>query len=366
MKVLIAGGGTGGHVNPGLAIANYIKKRHPDASIIFVGTRKGLESKLVPREGYELKYITVRGFARKLSKDTLEAVRDLFRGLREARKILKEFRPDIVIGTGGYVCGPVLYAAARLKIPCVIHEQNAYPGVTNRILSRFVDAVAISFKEAEPYFKSAKKLVFTGNPVKQEMLAADRNTARQRLGIPADLPFAVVVCGSRGAAYVNKAVTEMLTQEYKPSDFRLLFGTGDVHYEAVREQLKGYNYSSVEVVPYIFNAADVYAAADLLVCRAGALTIAELTAIGVPSVMIPSPYVTANHQEHNARSLEKQGGTVVILEKELSGKLLYQQITRLLKDREQLTRMSKSAKKAGILNATEKIYGMVMEAIKKV
>ncbi len=361
MKVLIAGGGTAGHINPGISIAKHIKDKNPDARIVFAGTKRGLETVLVPREGFELRLITVRGFKRKLSADTFIAVKELFQGIIEARRIIKDFKPDVVIGTGGYVCGPVLFTASRMKIPTLIHEQNAFPGVTNRILSRFVNAVAISFKESKDYFKPAKALSFTGNPVRQEMASANRTEARKNLGLPLDQRVVVVMGGSRGAERINDTVADMVLKNLKDNGCRLVFATGEGQFERVNNRLKDANPQYVQVVPYIYDTANVMASADLVICRAGAITTSELTVLGVPSILIPSPYVTANHQEYNARALEKQGAAVVILEKDLSCDILYNQMTELLKDKEQLAKMSRNAKKMGISNACEKIYEIITE-----
>lgn len=364
MKVLISGGGTAGHINPGIAIAKYIKSKNRDCEILFVGTQKGLETKLVPRENFELKLIKVRGFKRKLSTDTLVAVKELFQGLHEARKILREFKPDIVIGTGGYVCGPVVFNAARMGIPTLIHEQNAFPGVTNKLLSKFVDKVAISFKESEKYFKNRRKVVFTGNPIRSELLSTDRRTAREKLEIEKDKPFVVVFGGSRGAEPINVAVSDFISLHRDERDFHMLFATGEVQYEKIAKKLGDLNSKYIKVVPYIYNMADVMAAADLVVSRAGAITLSELTALGVPSILIPSPYVTANHQEYNARALEKQGAGIVILEKNLNHNILHEQIYNLLRDREKLKNMAENSKKMGITNASEKIYGIIEELLK--
>ncbi len=363
MKVLIAGGGTAGHINPGIAIAKYIKQKQPDAEVVFVGTGKGLETKLVPREGFELKLIRVRGFKRKLSLDTFVAVKELFNGTFEAGKLINEFKPDIVIGTGGYVCGPVLIMAARKKIPTLIHEQNAFPGMTNRILSRFVKAVAISFKESENYFKTAKDLILTGNPIRSEMLLIDRQEARKKLGIGQHIPTVVIFGGSRGAGKINLAVSEMIRDCLKEVDCRIIFATGEQQFDGIQKMLEGTRNRSLELVPYIYDMANVMAAADLVICRAGAITISELTALGIPSIMIPSPYVTANHQEHNARALEKQGAAEVILEKDLSGKLVYQKMTGLIRDERRLREMALNAKRVGVRDAAEKIYSIITRLV---
>lgn len=365
MKVLIAGGGTAGHINPGLAIAKYIQYKKSDANILFVGTQRGMEKILVPREGFELQFIRVMGFQRKILSQNMKAFRELFRGLKDAYRIVKEFKPDIVIGTGGYVCGPVLLLASMMKIPTLIHEQNAFPGVTNRILSRFVDSVAISFKESAMYFSDQKKLVLTGNPIRSELLHTNRQEARERLGILGDKPFVAVFGGSRGAEKINQTMIEMLKDEYQDGEFEVLFASGEFDFERVSEAIKNKQCKFAKVVPYIFNMADVMTAADLLVARAGAMTVSEIAAVGVPSILIPSPHVTANHQEHNARVLESQGAAIIILEKNISSQLLYQQMKSLLSDKEQLVKMGKFAKKVGNLNAVEKIYSIILEKTSK-
>ena len=361
MKVLIAGGGTACHINPGIAIAKYIKQKEPDTEIMFIGTQRGLEMKLVPIEGFLLRTIKVKGFKRKLSVDTIIAVKELFQGLAEARKVIKEFKPDFVIGTGGYVCGPVIFMASRMKIPTVIHESNAFPGVTNKILSRFTDAVAISFEESLKYLKSSKKVVLTGNPIRVELLQTDKEKARRKLGIDAITKVVVIVGGSLGAAKINKAVVEMLCDYYKSKDFKIIFATGQAQYDSIIEELGNKKPVSAEVVPYIYDAAAVYSAADLIVCRAGAITSSEITALGLPSVLIPSPYVTANHQEYNARAVESKGGAVLLLEKDLNGEVLYKTIIDLVNNKEKLDKMSENAKRIGIKNATEIIYSLIAD-----
>lgn len=360
MKVLIAGGGTGGHINPGLAIAKHIKREEPQADITFVGTKKGLETKLVPREGFTLETITVRGFKRKLSFDTVLAVKELIQSFFEASRLIKKIKPDVVIGTGGYVCGPVLYIAAKKGIPTLIHESNAFPGVTNRLLERYVNRVAISFKDAEKYFKDANKLVYTGNPVRQELLNANRLDVIKQLDIAQDKPLIVVMGGSRGARKINESIAQMLNNHFK-GEFNLIFATGQEQYEEINLSIKiTEKYKKmVKVVPYIYNVDQVYVASDLMICRAGAMTVSELQTLGIPSILIPSPYVTANHQEHNARSLERDGGAVVILENELDANILYNKICSLISNKDVLHKMAKGATKNRTTDAVEKIYTLI-------
>lgn len=358
MKILIAGGGTAGHINPGIAIAKYLKQKIPDCEIMFVGTQKGLEVNLVPREGFTLKTIRVMGFKRKLSLETLVSVRELFAGVFEARKVIKSFNPDIVIGTGGYVCGPVLFMASVMGIPTLIHEQNAFPGVTNRILARFVNSVAISFKESREYFGNTGKITLTGNPIRSELLDVDKQTARAELGLSSDLPLVVIFGGSRGAERVNEAIVNLLKNNYQDK-FEVIFATGESQYEKVKQMFGEFSSDKVKVVPYIYEMAKTLGAADLVVARAGAITVSELAAMGLPSILIPSPYVTANHQESNARALEVQGGAVVLLEKNLNPEILYHQILSLVSDKELLQKMGRNAKKIGVTNASERIYSLI-------
>ncbi len=365
MKVLIAGGGTGGHINPGLAIARYILKKNPTAEITFVGTKKGLETRLVPREGFTLETITVRGFRRKLSFDTVMAVKELAQSFFQASNLLKKLKPDVVIGTGGYVCGPVLYVAAKKGIPTLIHESNAFPGITNRLLEKHVKYVAVSFKDAEKYFKNKNKLVHTGNPVRQELLNSNRQAVLKQMDIVEGKPLIVAMGGSRGARKINETIAEMLNNHFK-GEFNLIFATGEAQFKDINHSIcldEKYK-KMVKVVPYIYDVAKVYTASDLMICRAGAITISELQTMGIPSILIPSPYVTANHQEHNARSLERDGGAVVILESELNADVLYNKICSLISNRDVLNKMATDATKNRITDSVEQIYSLVEKIIK--
>ncbi|WHH58892.1 undecaprenyldiphospho-muramoylpentapeptide beta-N-acetylglucosaminyltransferase [Petroclostridium sp. X23] len=368
MKIVFAGGGTAGHINPAIAIAKYIRAKHPDWDILFVGTQEGLEKELVPKEGFDIKFINVRGFRRKLSLDTVVTIKELIRGTMQARKFLTEYKPDIVIGTGGYVCGPVVLNASLSKIPTMIHEQNVIPGVTIKILSRFADIVAISFEETMKYIKIDRKhLIHTGNPIRQEIIDTDKMTARKRLGL-SNMPFILAFGGSLGAERINQTLVGFIKRIYKRKSVQLLFGTGEHQYNSVMDELKKADIDlstnhNIKVVPYIYNMNDVMAAADLVICRAGAITISELTAIGKPCILIPSPNVTHNHQEYNARALEKKNAAVVITEKELNENRLFNLIENLLKDKRLLEKMEKNSSSMGITNATEKIYNSIIEEL---
>lgn len=364
MKVLIAGGGTAGHINPGLAIASHIKQKDKNDEVVFVGTRNGLENKLVPRAGYKLEVIRARGFRRKFSVDTFKSIKSIFDGFSDSYKLLNKYKPSIVIGTGGYVCGTMLFVAYLKGIPTLIHEANSIPGATNKILSKFVDGVAISFKDSKKYFKGAKYVQLTGNPIRKDLFDIDKSFARETVGIKNKKPSVVVFGGSRGAERINNVVLKMIEDNYK-GEFNLTFATGEKHFDHIKNEMEKFVDKDIKIEPYIYDMANTLGSADLVITRAGAITVSEIAALGIPAILIPSPYVTANHQEHNARELEKSGGAVVVLEKELSSDILYNQICSLAFESEKLLKMSNSLKRIGIKDATEKIYSMVVELIKR-
>jgi UDP-N-acetylglucosamine--N-acetylmuramyl-(pentapeptide) pyrophosphoryl-undecaprenol N-acetylglucosamine transferase len=365
MRYLITGGGTGGHVNPGLAIAREIRQRDGDAQILFVGTERGIEKELVPRAGFDIEYIDVKGFRRKLSADTFKTLYKLIRSFSKVGEILNSFNPDIVIGTGGYVCGPVVFRAALKKIPTLIHEQNAYPGVTNRILARYVNTVAISFEESRQRFRGKAKIVFTGNPVRGELFSYDRKTARERLGIANSKPLVMVYGGSMGASTLNKCIVDMLNASGGNPGFNIIYATGMRLYDEVMAGIKAELSPDVRIVPYIFNMDEVMAAADVAVCRSGAITLSELAALGVPSILIPSPYVAENHQEYNARAFEARGAAVVILERQLDHELMLGEIRMLIEKHDQRHRMAQAAQQLGIRDSAQRICDLIDELIKK-
>lgn len=367
MKFLITGGGTGGHIYPALAIANEIKERYKDADILYVGTEKGMESELVPKEGFKFKTIRVQGFPRKLSKDAFKAVKELFLGINDAKKIIKEFKPDVVIGTGGYVCGPVVYVASKRKIPTLIHEQNAFPGVTNKILCRYVDKVAGSFEESKKYFKYPEKVVITGNPVRKSLATIDREGAYKELGISPDAPFVLSFGGSGGQKKLNEAMYYVISKNVDNPNIQILHITGKRFYDDFIQMIgqdKIAIKDNIKILPYFFDMPKGLNIADLVITSAGAITLSELTAIGVPSIIIPKAYTAENHQEYNARALEKQGASMVILEKDLTGERLNELILELLNDKERLKNMALNSKKMGKINAVNKIVDMIDDMIK--
>ncbi len=361
MRVLLSGGGTGGHINPAIAIARYLKEKHPDTEFLFVGTHKGLEGELIPKAGFPITFIEVEGFVRKLSLQTLGTIKKMFKGYAQSKKILKDFKPDIVIGTGGYVCGPVLYAACKMGIKTLVHEQNVIPGVTVKMLSRMVDGVLTSFPETSQYIKG--NLVLTGNPISPDLVTYERKSARRALGFD-ERPLILTYGGSLGARRVNETVGEMIRNTAKRGTYQILYATGKREYDKVMEEMKGHEYENVRIEPYLYNMGECMAAADLVIARSGAMTVSELSAIGKPAILIPSPNVAHNHQEYNARALEQKGGAMVLTESELSAEKLYQMVDAFLQDKDKQKKMAEQSKKAGICDATETIYQTVLTLVK--
>lgn len=363
MKIAVSGGGTGGHIYPALALIREIKKETSDASFLYIGTEKGLESKLVPRENIPFKSIHITGFKRKISMENIKTILRFLKGVKNSKKMLKEFKPDVVIGTGGYVCGPVVFAAAKLGIPTIIHEQNSVPGLTNKFLSRYVDKVAVCFDEAKQYFPQ-EKVVLTGNPRATEVLGQDGNNGRISAELKPNLPAVLIFGGSRGARPINEAVLKSL-EIVSEKPYQVLYVTGDVHYEKVKKEAETIgNPKNVIIKPFVHNMPEVLSGIDLVVSRAGATTLAELTSLGVPSILIPSPYVTNNHQEKNARALSDHGAAALLLESELTSQTLIEKIDSILLNSEKTTEMKEAAKKLGIPDAAKRLYSVMKEIAK--
>lgn len=366
MHILFAGGGTAGHINPALAVAGYIREKHPDAHISYIGTPDKLEAKLVPAAGYNFRTISVAGFQRKLTVKNIgrniSAARKAVTSSVNARKILKEIQPDIVVGTGGYVSGPVLREAAKMGIKTVIHEQNAFPGVTTKMLAPKVDAVLLAMPEAEKYLKLNKKPFITGNPVRKELFNITREEARKKLNLD-DRPLILSFGGSLGARRINEAVCGFVKWHNDDRKFYHIHATGKVGYDNMINYFKENNIQlseCVDIREYINDMDVCMAAADLVICRAGAITLSELLACKKPSILIPSPYVAENHQYHNAMTLKKLGAADIIEEKDLSADKLIETVSKLINDKSKLRQMSDCAAKGAITDANERIYDIIM------
>ncbi|BFL40573.1 undecaprenyldiphospho-muramoylpentapeptide beta-N-acetylglucosaminyltransferase [Agathobaculum sp. NSJ-28] len=375
MKLYITGGGTGGHVTPGLAIARYFEQKHPDTVVRFAGSARGIENKLVPREGYPLDTIEIIGLSRSMSPKglahNLKAARLAVSAVGKAKKLLREARPDCVIGCGGYASFAVVRAAQQMGIPTVLLEVNALPGKVTQMLAKKADRVLVCFEQAEMLLGGGDKVVVTGAPVRGEILSADRKKARARFGLSEDDQLVVSFWGSMGAKYMNEHMAGTIALECKNNvPYRHVHASGaaarDWMPRLAEEQGAALReHPNIELTEYIYDMADRMAAADLIVCRAGAATMGELCMLGRPALLVPSPFVAENHQEKNARALEQAGGCRVLLEKDASPQRLYDEIGELLSDRERLRQMGRDATRLAAHDASEKIYREIMQAVRE-
>ncbi|MFZ5631872.1 MAG: undecaprenyldiphospho-muramoylpentapeptide beta-N-acetylglucosaminyltransferase [Bacillota bacterium] len=366
MKFVVTGGGTGGHIYPALAIARGIKDRF-GAEIFYIGGTRGLESEIVPREGLPFHAIPLAGFRRRLSPSNMVVAWRAALGVKRARRLLKEIRPAAVIGTGGYVCGPVVLAAALSGIPTLIHEQNAFPGITNKILSRFTGCVALTFADAGKFFPAGAVLKVTGLPVRKEIVTTSRNRAREKLGLSPDGLLVLSFGGSQGARSINSAMLHVLKQFAGRPGIRFLHVTGPANYDQFLAGFKsGINLpdsGNITITSYMYDMPAALAAADLAICRAGAATCAELTAVGLPAILIPYPHAAENHQEYNARALERKGAAMVIRDRDLTGDLLAGQVEILAGQRERLADMARASKELGRPGALDDILDCLQELL---
>lgn len=370
MRVVFTCGGSAGHVNPALAVAQEIARRHPDSEFLFIGAERGMERRLVEQAGYAIRTVSVSTFERawtwKVIKHNVGSFFKIPVGRRQAARILKQFRPDLVVGTGGYASFPAVREAARMGIPSAIHESNVYPGLTTRALSDKVDLVMVGFPEAAEYYRNAKKVVVTGTPVRAEFFRLDRESARASLGLTDGAPLVVSFWGSQGAGHMSDMTVELVERwAAEGRRFHYVHGAGR-DYEDMRAELarRGVAVSDSEVRPYIDNMAAVMAAADLVLCRAGASTLGELTALGRAAILVPSPFVAANHQYKNARVLADRGGAVLLEEKDCSGSLLYDTVTDLLADGVCRAAMGKSLREVSAPRAAQDICDELEKILK--
>lgn len=375
MRVLVSGGGTGGHINPALAIADKIKKENPDAVIEYVGTQKGLESTLVPKAGYKIHFIKVKGFKRKLTLENFDALIKAFTSVSAAKKIIKQFKPDIVYGTGGYVCWPVLKAAAKMGIPTFVHESNAYPGVTTKMLSKYVDKIMFGFEESKKYLECDKnKMMLVGTPVSEKMLCANKENARKAISVPDDAKMVVSAGGSLGAMALNENVYELIKNYTLPNNIYHYHATGNAGWEEQSELYRKLGFvetdkdvlkkGNVTVCRYIYNMHELLPAADVAICRAGAMTLSELSILGKAAVIVPSPYVTNNHQFKNAKVLSDKDAAILIEEKNLDGETLINAVKSIIEDDEKRKNMENNVRTFAVTDTLDRIYGVVKELVK--
>jgi UDP-N-acetylglucosamine--N-acetylmuramyl-(pentapeptide) pyrophosphoryl-undecaprenol N-acetylglucosamine transferase len=363
-KVILAGGKTGGHVFPAIAMAEEFKRRFPESKIIFVGTKGGLESKIVPEYGFKLIFICARGLKRKVSLKNIGLLYYILKSLYQSLRILNEERPDLVVGTGGYVSFPVVLSARFKNIPTLIQEQNSYPGVSTRLLAFLVDRVCLSYLSSTDYFLTKRKLKVIGNPVRAEIIFANRYEALRKFNLDPSKKTIFIFGGSQGAHAINQVVLESLDFLSEKENWQLLWQTGESDFVLVSEKVKEKKIKCA-VLPFIEDMKSAYAASDLVVSRAGALTLAEITSCGKPSLLIPYPFATADHQRYNAEALQKEGAAEVILQRDLTGEILAQNLFSLLSDEEKLKRMGEQSRKMGKPDAASLLVNEMEKLLKK-
>lgn len=371
MKVIIAAAGTAGHINPGLAIANKIKQEQKGSKIIFIGTTRGLENDLVPRAGYELKTINAYGLSKKISIDNIKKMCLTLKGYGEAKKIIQEFKPDIVIGTGGYICGAVITAASKFKIPTMLHESNSFPGRAVKMLAKKTNTILISFEDARVRIPKARNIVYTGTPVKirkKEYGINEKNRILKELGLNEIKPVVMVSGGSQGAQKINEAIVEIIKNKLN-KNYQIILATGPKQFDVIKEDFENNNINinninNVKIVPYIYNMEEVLNVIDIAIGRAGAMTITEIANLGKPSILVPLPNVSHNHQFYNAKVLENGGAAKIILNDELTGEKLNHNIEEIILNKEKMKQMGKNALKFATTNAEDKIYEEIKKLVK--
>ena len=373
MRFLFTCGGTAGHINPAVGVAGRLKKLLPESEILFIGAEGMMETDLVPREGYAIRTVEISNLSRSLSLDglrhNLHTARTVVRSRRDAKRIIQDFAPDVVIGTGGYVCYPVIAAAHAMGIPTLLHESNAVPGLTTRLLAHSADCIMVGFEHAAENYPAGTNVVFTGTPVREGFETLSREAARRRLGIPADRPILLSVWGSLGSDHMNAVMADFAPIAARKQAFLLIHSAGKRGFAPLKDALSGRGWDEmpargVDIREYIYNMPQVMAAADLVMCRSGASTLGELAALGKPALLIPSPNVTNHHQEKNARLLADAGAAEMLLEGEFTAETLYEKADSMLRDSGKLAAMSERMRACGVSDATERIADQILSYVK--
>lgn len=370
MKVIICAAGTGGHINPGIAIANKIKEKEPNSQIIFIGTNRGLENDLVPRAGYELKTIDAYGFKKSISLTNIKHILQTLRSKKDVKKIIDEFQPDIVVGTGGYICGPVISVAAHEKIPTLLHESNAYPGKAVKFFEKSVDKILVGFEETKNKLSGCKEVVYTGTPTKVKKIDITKERKKEilrEIGIKNDLPIVLIYGGSQGAQRINEAVVSLIKNN-KNEKYQIIWATGPKQYDIVKEEFEKNNLTinnlkNVKIIPYIYNMEELMNIADLLVCRSGAMTITEISIVGKPAIFVPLPSKSANRQEDNAMVLKKIGAAKIIQNNSITGDNLSDEISSIIEDDIEIKEMGKMANTIAPSQVEDKIYNEIKKLV---
>ena len=373
MNVIFTCGGTGGHINPAIAVAKLLRERSPNSNILFVGADDGMETKLVPREGFDLRTLTISNFQRKLTPQGIahnfRTIRTIRRALRRADEIIDQFQPDVILGTGGYASFPMLRQGARRHIPTAVHESNAVPGLTTKMVAKGAERILVNFEESREQYENPERVVVTGMPVRPEFLYTTREAAREALGLD-NRPLVVSCWGSLGAREMNKKITDFFVREIADGEpWNHIHATGSFGWRWMPQYVKEAGvdlteHPSIDLREYIYDMPLLMAAADLVICRGGAATISEVAASATPCIIVPSPNATNNHQEKNARLLEGRGAAEVLLERDCYGGRLYETAQKLLKDQARRSSMRSALRQIAVVDAAEQIYGVLLELAK--
>ena len=371
MKVIVAAAGTAGHINPGLAIANKIKEEEPNSEIMFIGTTRGLENDLVPRAGYSLKTIDAYGLSKQISIESLKKICATLKATGKARKIIQEFKPDIIVGAGGYICGPVVWAGSKEEIPIVLHESNAFPGKAVKVLAKKADTVLISFEEARSRIPNAKNIVFTGTPVKiekKEYTKEQKDKILKEIGVQGNMPIVLIFGGSQGAQKINEAIIGILENEMNKK-YQIIWATGPKQFDNIKQELASKNINidnvkNAKILPYIYNMEEIMNISNIIVARSGAMTITEISNLGKPSILIPLPNVSQNHQLYNAKVLENVGASKIILNDDLKKENLEYELEKIIENPELMHKMEEKAYSKSVKNVQEKIYREIKKLVR--
>lgn len=372
MRVIIAAAGTAGHINPGISIANKIKKEESNSEIVFIGTIRGLENDLVPRAGYKLKTIDAYGLSKEISLENLKRIYKTYKGIGEAKRIISEFKPDIVIGTGGYICGPVVIAAKKNNIPIILHESNAFPGKAVKMLAKKVDTILVSFEDAKSRINNCNNVIYTGTPVKikkQNYSINEKLNIIKTIGLSEKKPIVLIFGGSQGAQKINEAILEII-KEKKNKDYQIIWATGPKQFDIIKNSLSNLeininNISNCKIVPYIYNMEEIENISDLVVSRSGAMTITEIANLAKPSILIPLPNVSNNHQMYNAKVLENVDAAKIIINSELTGENLNSSIEEIVLNKQKCIKMGKNAGKLANTDVENRIFKEIKLLVRK-
>ena len=372
MRVIVAAAGTAGHINPGLAIANKIKQEEPNSEIIFIGTTRGLENDLVPRAGYGLKTIEAYGLSKQISIANFKKMWATLMATGKARKIIKEFKPDIIVGAGGYICGPVVWAASKEKIPVILHESNAFPGKAVKMLAPKAETVLISFEEARSRIPNARNIVCTGTPVKivkKEYSQEEKKKILTSIGVNGNKPIVLVFGGSQGAQKINEAIIGILENKMN-KDYQIIWATGPKQFDIIKKELESKNIDinnieNAKILPYIYNMEEIMNVSNIIVARSGAMTITEISNLGKPSILIPLPNVSQDHQLYNAKVLENVGAAKIILNNELNKNNLEDEIEKIIRNPQLMHEMEEKAFSKSVTDVQEKIYEEIKKIVRK-